>query len=81
MSTRWRVTRKEKNLLNQIYKTFLYKEQFAHIKFVFQNWLTDDINEIHIIKYKNEWTYLLSGKNMETTDTVLNVKELLSTLN
>jgi hypothetical protein len=82
MKTRWRVTKNEKNLMNQIYKTFLYREQFAHIKFVFQNWLIDDINEIHIYKYGTEWIYLLADKNQSIDDTVvLDVKELLTTLN
>lgn len=83
METCWKITKNEKNLMNQIYKTFLYKESFEHITFVFQVWLTNETNEILIVKKNNNWTYLLIDKNQnsDSDNAIFNVNQLLNAIN
>lgn len=81
MKTYWKITKNEKDLMNQIYKIFLYKESYEHITFVFQVWLTNEINEILIVKKDDKWTYLLTSKTENCDLAIFNVKQLLDSIN
>lgn len=80
MENCWRITQHDKHLFNQIYKMFLYNENYGHVKFAFQTWLDDDINQIYIVKRNNKWTYVLTGTNVQDPDDariILNIRDLI----